>query len=85
MLIKFCKHCGAQLPESRTPRQVYCSIECRKWAQAERDGKADPSQTGKKFDAPGCQCRTCAECRLYATLKSDSQIWHAATSKAERG
>lgn len=85
MLAKWCKHCGATLPDNRSARQAYCSQECRKQAQAERDGKAAPSQTRKDFnDAPGCGCGECAECRLYATLKSDSAIWYDTQAKADR-
>lgn len=85
MFAKWCKQCGAPLPDNRPPKQLYCSPLCRKKAFDEREGKTAPGQSKKGIDAaPGCGCGKCAECRLYGTMKADSKIWHEAQAKANR-
>jgi hypothetical protein len=82
---KWCKQCGGSLPAARHAKQIYCSPECRKASQRERDGKTAPDAPRKTFEAaPGCLCGTCRECAAYRIYKRDSDIWHERQARAER-
>jgi NADH pyrophosphatase NudC (nudix superfamily) len=50
--LRFCGHCGKQLPEGSTSRRLYCDDRCRVAAHRRRRVGVDlktPKQPGKKL------------------------------------